>query len=150
MSVLRQRHGVPVAVAPGQQQQQQHPPPTSLPLPVHTLPVPSISEISSQSSDEDVAGRHSRSRRGGGGASTDGRVPSSLMQSHSASLREQVLTQSESSSSETNTDCAMVPDKERLKQYYLDKANKTTAKVPKIPSRIKKEMVYNYICCTNN
>ena len=104
--------------------------------------VPTLSELSSQSSDEDrrVSQRRAAWRRDGDHVFQ----VSSLTTSHSAShCSEHQLTASDSSS-ENTTDRELqgvVPDPETLKQVFLSRANKTPAKVPKMPSHLKKQMV---------
>ena len=105
--------------------------------PSHSV-VPSISELSSQSSDEDT---NYRRRRGRGVGDGDTSVPqSSLVHSFSTQLREQAL--SESSDGETTTsEPNVVPDLEAMKRARIEKANRTEAMVPKIPSHLKKTVV---------
>ena len=112
--------------------------PAVQPAPERPVRVPTISDASSQSSDEDMAGR--RRRRGGLGSEGESRsVPTSSLV-WSVSLREQALTHTDSSSGETTATelAATVPDPETMKRLYLERAERTVAKVPKMPSRIKK------------
>ena len=121
-----------------------HPRPSVLPRETHHA-VPSISELSSQSSDEDTAGRR-RGRREGGSSvvPTSSLVTSTSSASQRAQgLREQELSQTDSSGGETTATelAAVVPDPETLRRLYLERADRTVARVPKIPSQLKKSVV---------
>ena len=103
--------------------------------------VPSISEISSQSSDEE--GRRGRVR--------DMQVPgtSGLFQQHRAAAAppQQLDLPSESSGGETTTTESIVPDPEMLRNIALQRAERKPQIVPKIPSRLKKELVSGSEAC---
>ena len=109
--------------------------------------VPSISEISSQSSDEDIRGMRKRRRVGEGDTQT---LPSSsLVRYHSAHLPVQQLDQPPSESSGTEgAELAVVPDPEVLRKIALEKANRNPQAVPKVSSKLRKELVSS-VCCYN-
>lgn len=119
----------------------QRPPVPAPPLPRDTQIPPSISDgLSSQSSDEDMTGPQRRRGRRGGSEGESRQVPiSSLVKSVSANVREQALSHTESSSEETTaSELMVVPDPEEDRKRHLEK---TVAKVPKIPSQLKRSLV---------
>ena len=116
----------------------QFPLPVPRVVPPPQCTVPFISEQSGLSSDEDMMGQ-SRIRRGRTSEEESRCLPpSTLIHSLSAPLKNQELTQSESSSDEI---VGVVPDPEMMRRLELQRANRTPAKVPKIPSQLKKSMV---------
>ena len=119
--------------------------PPAPPLPRDTQIPPSISDgLSSQSSDEDMTGPHRRRGRRGGSEGESRQVPiSSLVKSVSANVREQALSHTESSSEETTaSELMVVPDPEEERKRHLEK---TVAKVPKIPSQLKRTLVRHLV-----
>ena len=100
--------------------------------------VPSISEISSQSSDEDTGRRR---RRRGVGDEGEVSVPqaSSLVSSfRSANVPLHCLEPSESSGTETEH---IVPSPATERKLALEKANKNPQVPPKMPAHLKRALV---------
>lgn len=118
-------------------------PPVPPPLSRDTQIPPSLSDgLSSQSSDEDMTVPRRRGRKGVSEGETRQVPISSLVKSVSANVREQALSQTESSSEDTTSEVMVVPDPEEDRKRHLEK---TVAKVPKIPSQLKKSLVRHHI-----